>query len=593
MSYDGEPTSENPTATSGPTIFPLLFASVVGRATHAILLWRLEKGERIQILDTLATSTSLTSTVTSQVRLRQVSVLSVLLVAIWALSPIGGQASLRQMSIETVMNRSDSSFQYVVPFKILAFASSTALDVSSLFIAAVLAAWATKASPVDIWGNVKIPKIEHYENTTEPDANGWFDIKIRNENLTAYSSFVGISINGTRSKTEIADYNFHLQTEYLHLTCASVNHTEVKIDSIELPPDALNVTEWDGVIWWSKNDLVNRSRKAHETLEPVSFSYAIPSLYNATKFEGQIRRYEGADIISCSVGSSYVEVEVTCAMNSTCQAVKIRRSQLPQLWPMFTFMELYEGNNMIDFITGLMSSIAGGGTDSESSILNKFLMDPSLKSTSNEGDRRVAWNTTEISDEVWSDRFGQLLNSFWASIYGANTLTGGIDVTTSYFWDGNITFEPSKNDFGIPDSFGNYGWKVERSRRSKVWTSQGNKYEHTEVIMAHKRWAITLSIASLVLIVFSLVPPLAHHILTNGPDIAINFSSLATRNNPHIPIPTSGSFLAASDRFRLLKDLKLRFADAESKSDVGNLVIVAQGIGKAEYSRVRKGRLYE
>jgi hypothetical protein len=50
----------------GPTVFPLLFASVVGRAVHAILLWRLEKGEHIVILDTLAGSTSLTSTVTSQ-----------------------------------------------------------------------------------------------------------------------------------------------------------------------------------------------------------------------------------------------------------------------------------------------------------------------------------------------------------------------------------------------------------------------------------------------------------------------------------------------------------------------------------------------
>ena len=129
--------------------------------------------------------------------------------------------------------------------------------------------------------------------------------------------------------------------------------------------------------------------------------------------------------------------------------------------------------------------------------------------------------------------------------------------------------------------------------RSKVWSTTGVKYERVEVIIADKRWAITLSIASLVLIVFSLVPPLVRHFLTAGPDIAMNFSSLATRNNTYVAIPAGGSFLPAADRFRLLKDLRLRFADAEGKSDVGNLVIAAQGVEKAEYSRVRKGRLYE
>jgi hypothetical protein len=104
---------------------------------------------------------------------------------------------------------------------------------------------------------------------------------------------------------------------------------------------------------------------------------------------------------------------------------------------------------------------------------------------------------------------------------------------------------------------------------------------------------MTLAIASLVLIASSFVPPIVRHFLTTGPDIAINFSSLATRNNSCVPIPASGSYLPAADRFRLLKDLRLRFADAEGKSDVGNLVIAAQGVEKAEYSRVRKGRLYE
>ncbi|OAG25681.1 hypothetical protein CC77DRAFT_1015059 [Alternaria alternata] len=45
------------------SVFPISFAVVLGRATHAALRWRLESGERCGTLDVLAGSTSLTSTI--------------------------------------------------------------------------------------------------------------------------------------------------------------------------------------------------------------------------------------------------------------------------------------------------------------------------------------------------------------------------------------------------------------------------------------------------------------------------------------------------------------------------------------------------
>lgn len=51
------------------------------------MLWGIETGQRIAVLDTLAGSTSLTSTVVSQVHLRRVSYVGLGLVAIWMLSP--------------------------------------------------------------------------------------------------------------------------------------------------------------------------------------------------------------------------------------------------------------------------------------------------------------------------------------------------------------------------------------------------------------------------------------------------------------------------------------------------------------------------
>jgi hypothetical protein len=503
------------------------------------------------------------------------------------LSPIGGQASLRQMSIETAVNRSDSSFQYVVPTKRVPSGFATSSNAKNLLVSAMFAASSDKASPVDIWNNVRIPKIEHYEETTKPDGNGWFKTESRDDDPGPYSSFVGISIDGVQSDTTTTGYDFRLQTEYLQVMCDSVTYPRDINESFtgELPSNSRNATGNNGVVWWSDNDLRNRSFTALGTLKPFNFSYYRPL--------GNIPS------ISCSMENTYVEVEVLCAVNSTCRAVMVRRSQLPQLPPAFTFMDIGMGSNWVTFMGSFMPGIGGQeGVSFNPSILENYLMrhSPNLVSGVTSTDIK------RTDDKTWSERFGQLLNSYWICVSGQETTSAGINTNNSYFWDTNITFKPLKLDLDSPESYCpdsycpdwtiNYNW-TDDSGNAKVWSSQGNRYEHIEVIKAHKPWAITLSIASLVLIAFSLVPPLVRYFLTTGPDIAMNFSSLATRNNSYVPIPASGSFLPASDRFRLLKDLRLRFVDVESKSDVGNLVIAAQDVEKLEYSRVRKGRLYE
>lgn len=86
-----------------------------GRAAHSILIWRLEQGERIGTLDILATSTSLTSTVTCQFQLRRFSPLGAGLILLWTLSPIGGQGSIRQIAIGETITTQQQSYEYLAP----------------------------------------------------------------------------------------------------------------------------------------------------------------------------------------------------------------------------------------------------------------------------------------------------------------------------------------------------------------------------------------------------------------------------------------------------------------------------------------------
>lgn len=180
---------------------------------------------------------------------------------------------------------------------------------------------------------------------------------------------------------------------------------------------------------------------------------------------------------------------------------------------------------------------------------------------------------------------------------GMYTIAGGLNNETSYK-DGNMTsFVPPEMGRDLPHGLGGYFWYKFDSPNNlsgKTWSAQGTKESHTEVIIAHKPWVITLCIASIVLIVASLVSPLVHFFLIRGPEVMMNISSLATRHNPYIPLPEGGTHLGASARARLLKGVELRFGDVEMRAGVGHLVIGdAGGKSGAEITRIQRGRLYE
>ena len=73
----------------------------------------------------------------------------------------------------------------------------------------------------------------------------------------------------------------------------------------------------------------------------------------------------------------------------------------------------------------------------------------------------------------------------------------------------------------------------------------------------------------------------------------LNISSLAMRDNPYIALPANGTFMAASDRARMLKSFKVRFGDVEETSDVGRLAIGSlEPLGVYSVASVSNRRLY-
>ena len=185
---------------------------------HAIALWRLELGERMKVLDQLLGSTSIFATVVTQLKFRNIGFVGAGLIILWALSPIGGQASLRVLDFSIATTTQPQTMQYLdmnSSFEPADMGAIDKLDVESaiftgqeLYGASLLGPLSTKVLAMDTWGNVKIPMVEHLSNPTQ-DSEGWYEVG--GGNTTVFSSLIGIPTSNL-----IAEINstFNMETSY-------------------------------------------------------------------------------------------------------------------------------------------------------------------------------------------------------------------------------------------------------------------------------------------------------------------------------------------------------------------------------------------
>jgi hypothetical protein len=559
---------------------------VLGRATHAVLRWRLESGERCGILDVLAGSTSLTSTVVSLLQLRMVTFLGLFLATIWTLSPIGGQASFRQVTMGNKTFDRTTRFDYMVPDGFLQFNDGSDRPawwrvIDNLFNAALIGPATTKSSPRDLWGNVKIPFIEALEETASVDKDGWLKVYTDQNTSTSFASLVGVPMTGLNGKDTVS-MSMKLQTFYLVLDCKGIPRWR---HDVWQPIAAFNASSKNAQMSWNDNArvVITTNWTAHGPERQVPFQFYYGSLWwNATNGN-----------LQCQITTTYVEVEIFCPTGTTCAASKIRRSLLNHphgARTQFDFVTSIGSPNWEVFAAYFLSTFENGRRYFPT-MLDLYLIapeDPLLAlQTANESyadGTEEFFDYTPAMNRAYSLNLGQLFNAYWTCMNGVYALSGGLTNLTSYV-DANTTFDglvinPSKTD-------------TERLK-TRAWSTVGTKYTEEIVIQADKGWATVLAFASTLLILASLVPAVFRAFVTNGPDIMMNMSSLAMRDNPYIALPSPGSFLEASERARFLKDVKIRFGDAKSTSEVGRLTVGSVGDSEGwTIGRVKRHRLCE
>jgi len=475
------------------------------------------------------------------------------------LSPVGGQASFRQITLSPKNLPGDASYSYVVPGPAIWAPDGGATEaiLNNIYVAAILSPATAQGSPRDTWGHIKVPRVEHYEDTLVADHEGWYTTF--NGTGESYSSFIGIPISGMDS-ADYANYAANIEASYLHLNCSDG----------AFPDDAqftFNHSSWLGKLQWTENT-IERSKSRAEDLKPFAFAW----------------NTDYGQSLNCTIETAYVEVAVSCATYTTCSASRIRRSRLEHPPVAYTLLGLdYRVNETVwEKVIESSFELLSAGYAKDPTDARNLSQQPV-------DDNATQAVTEDLTPEKGAIRLGQMLNAYWAAMNGKNVFSGAFDTAT--WLDKRISWEYQDGSQMVDTTSGIWVATYDSDLYSvaRTWPTTGTKRSNVEVFQAHYQWVVALVVSSTILIAASLVPLYFRTMLSCGPDILVNFSSLATRDNPYVALPATGTHLDAADRSRFMRHVRIRFGDVEGENAIGRL-----GIGRLDGDVVplRKGRKY-
>lgn len=233
---------------------------------------------------------------------------------VWAMSPVGGQASLRQMTVSTARNL-PIAFEYMVHNGYAAqFQSMDGFGltdfVGTLLNGAIIAPASIRSSARDLWANVKIPRVEHYEKyAVAAEEEEWYSTRASDGRSYApldrksYSSLIGIPINGMDSSRYI-NYSMRIDTQYLNVACTYKPGVNL-FDQESTIPNKTFFLNYSSSPTYSMSEATFFYRKSrNSTADKVQHLTPYEIIY-ATRFG-----WDDMFTLNCNVTGPYVEVEV-------------------------------------------------------------------------------------------------------------------------------------------------------------------------------------------------------------------------------------------------------------------------------------------
>ncbi|KAF1836133.1 hypothetical protein BDW02DRAFT_646341 [Decorospora gaudefroyi] len=526
-----------------PTIFPLIFAALMGRFFRHLGLWLAQRGTTLGRLEQLIGCQSVFSALELQVALRSWSIVGLLSVLVWLLSPIGGQSALRLFKQENKEIISTAQLRYMAPQNIggsvmigASAANGARSAFTSIFLAALLSSSKYQNTPMDLWGNVKLPLYRYIENSTSEE---WKILANATSENISYASLIGIPVTGSPSN---GVSEFTIQARQFDLTCSS-NEAAANTSS-----------PFDHLATWTLRPLHLNPMCSNITTCRMSTceKYPCPIVSESLANEDPVP----FSVAACEMSFDKYEAGVRCN-GTACAVYKMRKMSLSDDWYGAGADKFTRNNFMGNIMTymptldtyNIGSAAARGPTNME-----KWINDPA-------DFIGVQYNNVDLwklPPDVFAERLTIIVNTFWQSTYGTTALGGNLP--------------PNVTDTGVLIG-SSYGTNVTFN------ATEANIVQlSSPVYKLDWRWFSVLLLCSLVLLAAAYMGLVLKYI-TLAPDI-IGYASSLTLLNPYVPTPTGGTTLDGLERAALLHDLPVRIGDVCPNEPVGAIAFAkADGIG--------------
>ena len=496
--------------------------------------------------------------------LRSHNFLAAGLVAVWALSPIGGQASLFLVDTKLDAVVSDIDVKYLDTNGNTEFVGAdynTVLEPLNLLLSSSIMApiWSRNKS-LDLWNNMKIP---HLLQAGAPNSSNWTHITEEFDLTTSYTSLLGVPMFGIYAS---GNTTFQMETSYISVACLNVtsgpairiangttNATNETFssgffeDTDSIPNLSFALDGFNGIDAYS-HGAFNSSNY------PTAFAQDQRTLLVQSRItDGSI---DSAPDISyarayCPLSTVYITAQVSFVEN-ICDVVAIRPSQQPHapstLIP-FAYIDTF-GEVAGNLATA--TPIPKDRTAEMSSPVELYIQDPDFI----ESGRLLtgASNLASVPIADFSLRLQHIINAYWQGSFDPAFMMGTINTEGV-----SLKSVTAKNRVWRNIYRCQWGW----------WSA----YVFATTAM------LTAAIASL-----------TFDFLRKSPELLGYCSSLVRDSKYFDACYGTGSAIGAAERARTFNTLRLKLMDVGGETGDSRLAIVQAGTKEGE--PLERGRLY-
>jgi hypothetical protein len=499
--------------------------------------------------------------------IRRFNTVSVTIVLLWLLSPLGGQLASRVLTFTTVGIDWQTNITYFNPFphdgqdlsgsfvSLFRRGSLSGRSIMTILVgASLLSPESVQKSPVDQWNNLKIPRLDESKGQTDGAGDIWMPVNSATNNI--WTSLSGLMIQGIH---EDANSTFSIETSYIDVACldgsafATDQNMSQFLHDYGLAGETTDLADpfsWDA---YAVSSFVDSRTTAAEFYKNSSIE-SVYGLNMGDRKPGAVRH--AVYLYNCTLTTPRVEGHVVCN-GTTCAMAEIRRSQrdlTSPKTPPFTFEEYI---NLLAFLPRSL------GCYQSATPVDFYLLQP---------DGAINADASVLN---WSKRpgneFGKRLTTLVNTVWQASMAPFGIQEGAS----ANSTYSSSNEVENIPSAM----TTAVVSRNAQQYTA--NRM-YIGLLMAITLTLLAYAIASSFL-----------SLMTRAPDV-LGYVSTMTRDNPFIQVPAGGSTLDGAQRARFLADIQVRLGDVLPMENVGHVAF--QRVGNSDDGRAgrleRSGRLY-